>query len=166
MLPAGSTVEGNPKCNGAVLRAGLDGSNLEVVSWGFRNPYGLEIGPDNELYITMHGFDARGSRPVEHAWDCFYRVEAGMWYGWPDFACGMPVTDPQFKTPDKPQAQFLISNHPTETLPKPMRCLTPMRQPMVLPLLPRQNGARQVMRSLRFLATLPRRRAPFRNRKA
>lgn len=124
-LPTGTTVAGNPKCNGAVLRANLDGSNLEVVAWGFRNPYGLEIGADGALYVAMHGFDARGSRPVENAWDCFYRVEEGAWYGWPDFACGVAVTDPQFKTPDKPQAQFLIANHPIDTPPEPIATFNP-----------------------------------------
>jgi hypothetical protein len=124
-LPAGSTVSGDVKCNGAVLRANPDGTNLQVVAWGLRNPYGLEIGPDGELYITMHGFDARGSRPVENAWDCFYKVEEGSWYGWPDFVCGVPVTDPQFKTKDKPQPQFLISNHPTEDPPQPIGKFNP-----------------------------------------
>ena len=123
--PAGTIIEGNPKCNGAVLRASPDGSDLEVVAWGLRNPYGLEIGPDNALYITMHGFDARGSRPVENAWDCFHRIEEGAWYGWPDFACGVPVTDPQFLTPDKPQPQFLIADHPTETPPEPIALFNP-----------------------------------------
>ena len=123
--PAGSTVPGDPKCNGAVLRANLDGSNLEVVAWGLRNPYGLEIGPDGALYITMHGFDARGSRNVEDAWDCLYRVEEGAWYGWPDFACEVPVTDPQFKATDQPQPQFLIANHPTETPPQPLAKFNP-----------------------------------------
>jgi glucose/arabinose dehydrogenase len=123
--PAGSTVPGDPKCNGAVLRANLDGSNLEVVAWGLRNPYGLEIGPDGALYITMHGFDARDSRHVEDAWDCFYRVEEGAWYGWPDFACEAPVTDPQFKAKDQPQPQFLIANHPTEQPPQPIAKFTP-----------------------------------------
>ncbi len=124
-LPAGSTVPGDPKCNGAVLRANLDGSNLEVVAWGFRNPYGLEIGPDGALYITMHGFDARGSRHVEDAWDCLYRVEEGAWYGWPDFACEVPVTDPQFKPINQPQSQFLIANHPTEQPPQPIAKFNP-----------------------------------------
>jgi len=113
VLPAGSVVKGDPKCNGAVLRAGLDGTNLQVVAWGLRNPYGLEIGPDGALYVTMHGFDARGSRNVENAWDCFYKITDGAWYGWPDFACGVPVTDAQFKTKDKPQPQFLLAQHPT-----------------------------------------------------
>ncbi|MBI5670741.1 MAG: PQQ-dependent sugar dehydrogenase [Chloroflexi bacterium] len=124
-LEANATVAGNPKCNGAVLRANLDGSDLEVVAWGLRNPYGLELGPDNALYVTMHGFDARGSRPVENAWDCFYRIEVGAWYGWPDFACGVPVTDPRFRPPDQPQPQFLIANHPTETPPQPIATFSP-----------------------------------------
>jgi glucose/arabinose dehydrogenase len=123
--PAGSTIKGDVKCNGAVLSANPDGSDLQVVAWGFRNPYGLEVGPDGALYVAMHGFDARGSRPVEDAWDCFYRVEEGAWYGWPDFACGVPVTDPRFKPKNKPQPQFLIANHPTENPPQPIAKFNP-----------------------------------------
>jgi glucose/arabinose dehydrogenase len=125
LSPAGSTVMGDVKCNGAVLSANPDGSNLQVVAWGLRNPYGLEVGSDGALYITMHAFDARGSRPVEDAWDCFYKVEDGAWYGWPDFACGVPVTDAQFRPKDKPQPQFLISNHPTENPPQPIAKFNP-----------------------------------------
>ena len=124
-LPAGTRVPGNPKCNGAVLRARPDGSNLEVYAWGLRNPYGLENGPDGALYATMHGFDARGSRPIEDAWDCVYRLEQGAWYGWPDFACDTPVTDQRFEVPNKPRPQFLIANHPTETPPRPLARFDP-----------------------------------------
>ena len=121
VLPAGATVRGDAKCNGAVLRARPDGSNLEMVAWGLRNPYGLERGPDGALYVTDHGFDARGSRPVENAWDCLQRIEPGGWYGWPDFACGEPVTDPRFRPAGKPQPQFVISNHPTSSPPPGVR---------------------------------------------
>jgi glucose/arabinose dehydrogenase/uncharacterized membrane protein YagU involved in acid resistance len=116
--PAGATVRGDVRCNGAVLRARPDGSGLEMVAWGLRNPYGLQMGPDGSLYATDHGFDARGSRPVENAPDCFYRIDAGAWFGWPDFACGVPVTDSRFKPRDKPQPQFLVTNHPTERPPR------------------------------------------------
>ncbi|HVE46243.1 MAG TPA: hypothetical protein VNA57_05810 [Acidimicrobiales bacterium] len=118
--PAGATVAGNPKCNGSVLRVRPDGSGLEMVAWGLRNPYGLELGPNGDLYATMHGFDARGSRPIEDAWDCFYRIEAGAWYGWPDFACDTPVTDQRFSVRNKPAPRFLIANHPTESPPAPL----------------------------------------------
>jgi glucose/arabinose dehydrogenase len=124
-LAPGTRIAGNPKCNGAVLRARPDGSNLEMVAWGLRNPYGLEIGPDGALYVTMHGFDARGSRPIDDAWDCVYRIDQGAWYGWPDFACDVPVTDQRFQVPNKPPAKFLIANHPTETPPRPLAKFRP-----------------------------------------
>ena len=124
-LAPGTRVPGNVKCNGAVLRARPDGSDLQMFAWGLRNPYGLEIGPDGGLYVTMHGFDARGSRPIEDAWDCVYRVEQGAWYGWPDFACDVPVTDQRFRVPNKPQPEFLLANHPTETPPRPLAKFRP-----------------------------------------
>ena len=125
VLPAGTTVRGNPKCNGAVLRARPDGSNLEMFAWGLRNPYGLELGPDGSLYATDHGFDARGSRPVENAPDCFFRIDRGAWYGWPDFACGAPVTDERFRPKDKPQPQFVLSRHPDGSPPEPVTRFEP-----------------------------------------
>ncbi|HWC10641.1 MAG TPA: hypothetical protein VG455_05400 [Acidimicrobiales bacterium] len=117
-LPAGTTVNGDARCNGAVLRARPDGSELEMVAWGLRNPYGLQMGPDGSLYVTDHGFDSRGTRPIENAPDCFFRIEEGAWYGFPDFACGVPVTDSRFKPKDRPQPGFVIGNHPTEAPPR------------------------------------------------
>ncbi|HEX6595821.1 MAG TPA: hypothetical protein VF045_02730 [Acidimicrobiales bacterium] len=124
-LAPGTRVPGNVKCNGAVLRARPDGSDLQMFAWGLRNPYGLEIGPDGGLYVTMHGIDARGSRPIEDAWDCVYPLEQGAWYGWPDFACDVPVTDQRFRVPNKPQPEFLLANHPTETPPRPLAKFRP-----------------------------------------
>jgi glucose/arabinose dehydrogenase len=122
---AGQTVKGDVKCNGAVLRANPDGSDLSVFAWGFRNPYGMEIGPDEAIYVTMHGFDARGSRPIEDTWDCLYRVEENGWYGWPDFACEVPVTDADFKPHDQPRPEFLMASHPTDSPPQPIAKFPP-----------------------------------------
>jgi glucose/arabinose dehydrogenase len=122
---AGATVAGDVKCNGAILRARPDGSDLELYAWGFRNPYGLREGPDGAIYVSMHGFDARGERPIEDAWDCFYRVEQGAWYGFPDFACDTPVTDPRFRPVDQAQPQFLLAKHPTAVPPTPIARFDP-----------------------------------------
>jgi glucose/arabinose dehydrogenase len=40
-----------------------DGSGLEVYAWGLRNPYGVQWGPDGQLYVTDNAYDERGSRP-------------------------------------------------------------------------------------------------------
>jgi glucose/arabinose dehydrogenase len=124
-LPAGSTVPGDVHCNGAVLSAALDGSDLRVEAWGLRNPYGLEAGSDGAVYVSMHGDDARGSRPIENAPDCLYRLQPGAWYGWPDYACEAPVTDPQFRPTGKPQPAFVLRNHPTDTPPAPVAKFDP-----------------------------------------
>ncbi len=118
--PAGTVVKGNPRCNGAILRARPDGSDLQMYAWGLRNPFGLEMGPDGSLYATDHGFDARGSRPIENTWDCLWRIGPGGWLGSPDFSCGVPVTDERFKPRNKPQPRFVIANHPTESPPQPV----------------------------------------------
>ena len=76
------------------MRCDPDGSNLELVAWGLRNPYGLAFLPDGRLLALDLGINDRGSRPVGDAPSCLYEIRAGSWYGWPDFAAGVPVTHP------------------------------------------------------------------------
>lgn len=109
---AGQVVEGSVPCNGAIMRLALEGGPPEVVAWGLRNPFSLAFSPQGRLYATENGFDVRGSRPIFGAADHLWEVRAGTWYGWPDFSGGMPVTDPRFKPPGKPQPQFLLAEHP------------------------------------------------------
>src|ERR1041385_1290021 len=90
----GQVIKGNVKCNGAILRCDLDGSNLEVVAWGLRNPYGLAFREDGQLFATEHGMDERGARYVVDDPDDFYEIHEGEWYGWPDFASGIRLDDP------------------------------------------------------------------------
>jgi glucose/arabinose dehydrogenase len=109
--PDGSSVSGQTKASGTILRMDQDGRNLEVYAWGFRNPYGL-MWSDGTLYATENGFDVRGSRPIANDKEDIYIVKQGAWFGWPDFAMGKPVTDPQFKPEGKDAPQFLMKEHP------------------------------------------------------
>lgn len=90
----GQAIKGNVKCNGAILRCDLDGSNLEMVAWGLRNPYGLAFTEDGQLFATEHGMDERGARYIVDDPDDFYQIKEGEWYGWPDFASGIRLDDP------------------------------------------------------------------------
>jgi glucose/arabinose dehydrogenase len=85
---------GNVKCSGAILRCDPDGSNLEVVAWGLRNPYGIAFSPDGRLFATEHGMDERGRRYIVGDPDDFYEIRENAWYGWPDFASGIRLDDP------------------------------------------------------------------------
>jgi glucose/arabinose dehydrogenase len=92
----GQVIPGSDKASGAVLRCDPDGSNLEVVAWGLRNPYGLAFTPDGRLLATEHGMDDRSARHVVGDFDDLYEIEQGRWYGWPDFASGIRLDDPRW----------------------------------------------------------------------
>lgn len=105
-------------CTSAVMRMPIGGGAIELVAWGFRNPYGLAFGPGDQLYVTDNGYDDRGSRPVWGAADILWRVEPGRWYGWPDYSGDRPLTDDEFRPPGEPRIEFLLASHP-EKPPKP-----------------------------------------------
>jgi glucose/arabinose dehydrogenase len=105
-------VKGMVKASGSILRANPDGSQLELVAWGLRNPFRIKFDRKNRLFASNHGMDERGSRPIANSPDEFQRIRPGTWYGWPDYTGGYPVTLPQFKPEGKPQPTFLLSEHP------------------------------------------------------
>jgi glucose/arabinose dehydrogenase len=112
-------LSGRVPCTAAVLRCRPDGSQLTLVAWGLRNAYGLGFLPDGRLLATDQGADDRGSRPIGNAPDSLYVVEQGAWCGWPDFVCGRPVTDAEFRPQRGPRPRFILAGH--ERLPPPRR---------------------------------------------
>jgi glucose/arabinose dehydrogenase len=109
----GQVVPGQVPCSGAVLRVRTDGGDLELVAWGFRNPFGLAFSPTGELLVTDNQYDVRGSRPVFGAGDLLWRVVPGTWYGWPDFHGDRPLTDADhFQAPGEPAPGFVLQSHP------------------------------------------------------
>jgi glucose/arabinose dehydrogenase len=112
-------IKGQVKCNGAILRCQPDGSNLEVVAWGLRNPYGLAFTDDGRLFATEHGMDERGARYVVDDPDDFYEIKEGEWYGWPDFASGIRLDDP-FWGEGGHGREPVLAEFPNPNPPKPL----------------------------------------------
>ncbi len=115
----GQVVAGRLPCNGAVMRVPVAGGPVELVAWGFRNPFGLAFASDGQLYVTDNGYDVRGSRPVFGSADWLWRVERGAWYGWPDFADGRPLTMDFYKEAGGDPHGFVLAKHPA-TPPSPI----------------------------------------------
>jgi glucose/arabinose dehydrogenase len=107
----GQVVKGELPCNGAIMRINPDGSGLELVAWGLRNPFDLHFGPDRQLYVTDNGLDTRGSRPADSS-DLFHQIKPGAWYGWPDYWNGQPVAG--LNTAGREQAQPLLAKLPAK----------------------------------------------------
>jgi len=107
-----TSIGGTVKANGTILRFNPDGSDLEMYAWGLRNPFGIVWGADGILYATENGYDERGSRPIANAPDSVWQIKYHAWYGFPDFASGLPVTDLRFRPASGEPVQFLLKVHP------------------------------------------------------
>ena len=109
--PDDGAIRGQVKASGTILRMDPDGSNLEMYAWGLRNPFGVAWA-NGQLYAADNGYDERGSRPIAHAPDCLWVIKQGAWYGFPDYAGGVPVTDAKFRPENGPAPKFLMRDHP------------------------------------------------------
>jgi glucose/arabinose dehydrogenase len=120
---AGQTIRGELPCSGAIMRVRPDGSDLELVAWGLRNPFGLAWGAGGGLLASENSFDERGSRPVFGTGDLLWRIQPGTWYGWPDYWSGRPLDDEEWFSPVGEDAPgFLLAEHP-EAPPEPLAFL-------------------------------------------
>lgn len=108
----GEIIKGDVKCGGSIVRFDPDGSGLELVAWGLRNPFGLQFDTRGQLWSTFHGADVRGSRNIFNDPDYLIRVVPGAWYGWPEYFDGQPVTSGRFDAVGKPKLAFLWKEHP------------------------------------------------------
>jgi glucose/arabinose dehydrogenase len=100
---AGQTVEGQFWCNSAFYRVDPDGTNAKRIAWGIRNAFHYEFSSDGRLIATNNSCNPIPGRPVYDDWETVYEVKEGLWYGWPDYCSGLPITDQRFSKPNDPQ---------------------------------------------------------------
>jgi glucose/arabinose dehydrogenase len=111
----GQVIKGEIPCSGAVFRMRPEGGPLELVAWGFRNPFGLAFAPDGRLFLTENQFDERGSRPIFGAGDLLWEVNPDTWYGWPDYHGPYAVGEGQrYQPPGKDRPRPLLVQYPNE----------------------------------------------------
>ncbi len=103
-------VKGRMLANSVLYQANSDGTDLSVYLDGFRNVCGINFSPEGRLFFTELGFDARGSRPIRGLEAMWEGVE-GVWYGFPDYSAGIPVTRSRFNAEGQPQPEFILQQH-------------------------------------------------------
>lgn len=122
----GQIVRGKLPCTGAVMRVRAHGGGgggvvpgaLELVAWGFRNPFGLAFAPDGRLFVTDNGADERGSRPIFGAADVLWEVQEGAWYGWPDYVDGRPAFSKRYAREGQPMPMQILADMPPPPAPR------------------------------------------------
>jgi glucose/arabinose dehydrogenase len=139
---AGEVIRGQLKCNSSVWRCRPDGSDLELLAWGIRNPYGMAISEDGRLYVSDNDFEETGDRAIandpDRIWHVttatapFGQVDRPLWFGFPDICGdGLPVWDPAHLPDRGKPAKQLIADPPPWAGPavyleRPHSCLTKM----------------------------------------
>jgi glucose/arabinose dehydrogenase len=97
-------------CDGAILRARLNGGNptatIEPFSWGYRNGYAIRFAPEDHalsggLLVGEDGADERGARPSNNAPDSFHLARQNKdgspdYHGWPDRYGFLPTSQRVF----------------------------------------------------------------------
>lgn len=119
---SGQVIKGALPCTGAIMRLAPSGGDPQLVAWGLRNPFGLSFAPGGRLLVTENQFDVRGSRPIWGSGDLLWVIDPRqppIWYGWPDYHGGHPLTwDDHYQPPGKSAPKFLLAEHPNKP-PKP-----------------------------------------------
>lgn len=96
--------KGASPCTSSLYRLAPGSRTPELWAWGFRNPVGVAVSPDGEVFVAMQGADIRGTRPIRDDPDSILRVRKGSWLGWPDHSAALvPYSDPRHL----PEARFL-----------------------------------------------------------
>jgi len=138
----GEVIKGEFWCSTGVYRSRPDGSEPELLAWGIRNPYGLAINEEGELYASDNDFEEKGNRAVgedpdriwhiKNASQPFGSVKTPEWFGYPDYSgYGLPLWDEKHKPMRGKQAEQLIQDPPPLSGPaavlfEPHTCLTKM----------------------------------------
>ena len=138
----GEVVRGELKCSSGVWRCRPDGTGLELLAWGVRNPYGMAFGDDGGLYVSDNDYEETGDRAIANDPDRIWRIRTADlphgsvstpdWFGFPDICGdGLPVWHeshlPRRGTPAKPLLQDPPPwAGPAIYLDKPHSCMTKM----------------------------------------
>ncbi len=112
---SGQIVPGHVPGNASIIKVNYKSGNVENYAWGIRNVKGMDFDSKGKLYASIGGMENRGLRPIKFDFDYIFRIDRGLWYGWPDYSGGDPVNSPRFN-----KNYFILDQHPSVNPPAPL----------------------------------------------
>lgn len=113
VVSVGEKIKESIKSNASILKYDLINNNFTTYATGVRNVKGFSVDSTGKITAIIGGIEDYGVRPVKDDVDYIYDIKEKVWYGWPDFSGGDPITSPRFSDGNN-KLSFVISNHPTE----------------------------------------------------
>jgi hypothetical protein len=117
---AGQIIPGHMPGNASIVQYNITTGYLETFAWGIRNVNSMSFNSEGRLIASVGGMEERGLRPISGDVDYIYEIKGGLWYGWPEYSGGDPVTSPRFRGENNKKASFILENHPTTNPPAPI----------------------------------------------
>ncbi|WP_224998483.1 sorbosone dehydrogenase family protein [Cesiribacter sp. SM1] len=119
----GEVIKGALFCNSAVWRSKPDGTDIELLAWGIRNPFGMAINEEGELYVSDNDFEEKGERAIANDPDRIWHIKNARqpygtvktpdWYGFPDICGdGLPVNHPSHLPAKGKAAELFLQDPP------------------------------------------------------
>ncbi len=106
----GEKISGEEIGTASIIEFDINSDKYSLFASGIKNVKGYDINSKGEILATVGGIEEGGDRGVIRDTDYIYKITKGLWYGWPDFSGGDPITSPRF-TSDK-VIEPLIKNPP------------------------------------------------------
>ncbi|MEW8955488.1 hypothetical protein, partial [Clostridium sp.] len=116
----GQLISGRLLGNSSVIKYNLENNKTSLYSWGIRNIEGIDFNSEGNIIASVGGMEDRGERPIKGDNDYIYEIKENLWYGWPDYSGGEPVTSSKFKGKNNRRVEFILENHPTVNPISPM----------------------------------------------
>lgn len=119
----GEKIQGQLWCSTGIWRCKPDGTDVELIAWGVRNPWGMTFSPDGDLYVADLCMEEKDPRPVgqdpgrvwhiKNARTPHGSVTTPDWYGFPDICGdGLPVDAPEHRPLRGPAPTRLLADPP------------------------------------------------------
>lgn len=105
----GEKIKGENIGNAAIYELNLETLETKLISHGIRNINGWDLNSENKIIAVVNGISDNTVRKIKNDKDYIYILEEDIWYGWPDYLGGDPITSPRF-TDGEPH-KFLLKNH-------------------------------------------------------
>lgn len=106
--------------NASIVIYNLKSASAQNFAWGIRNVTGMDFNSQGKLIAAIGGMENRGLRPVVGDYDYIYEINQNVWYGWPDYSGGDPISSPRFRVTKSGKLDFILSKHPSSTPPAPV----------------------------------------------
>lgn len=116
----GQQISAHKPGNSEIITYDIETGKIEDYATGIRNVTGFDFNSEGYIFAGIGGMENRGLRPIFGDSDYIYRIDKGVWYGFPDFSGGDDIRSPRFNVNGINRNLYIMESHPSDNPPAPI----------------------------------------------